>query len=87
MNGLQQRYRLWIVAFERWEPRRLDDVPPRAIAQELLVEEHLSADEARDFVLGFNDLAAREGLRRWAIAVPVTLRFEGDLRPGQRLGT
>ena len=87
MHGQQQLYRLWIVTCPRWQPRRLDEVPPRAVAQELLVEEYLSADEARDFVLGFNDLAAREGLGRWAIAVPITLRFEGDLRPGQRVGT
>ena len=39
--------------------------------------------EAARFIEGFNGTMLTRRCRLWAIAVPVTIRYEGDLRVGQ----
>jgi hypothetical protein len=60
-------------------------------------ERAMSAREAADYTAAFNHamltgrVAARSVAHRhrpvkvWAVAVPVTLRYDGDLQPGQGL--
>lgn len=79
-----QQFRLWIARYEDWAPVRWDDTPPQAIALELAVDGVYSAVQAAAFVEGFNTEMLRDPQRRWAVAVPVTLRYDGDLAPGQR---
>ena len=39
--------------------------------------------EAARFIEGFNGTMLTRRCRLWAVAVPVTIRYEGDLRTGQ----
>jgi hypothetical protein len=61
------------------------DRPPLATAIEPLSEATYDAENAQLFLQGFNSqmLLSERGL--WAVAVPVTLRFEGDLQPGDKI--
>jgi len=45
----------------------------------------MSASQAARYVEAFNRAAAARRRKVWAVAVPVTVRYEGDPRPGQRL--
>ena len=45
----------------------------------------LSAHQAACYVKAFNRAALGQGLRVWAVALPVVVRYEGDLRPGPKL--
>ena len=76
-------YRVWIAAYERWQPQAWHEVPPAAQALEPAVADCLSAVEAADYVEAFNLAMLAHPRNRWAIAIPVVLRYEGDLMPGQ----
>lgn len=80
----RQVYRLWISRYESWAPSRWDDVPPEALALEPAIDGVYSSAQAAAFVEGFNTEMLRDAQRRWAIAIPVTVRYDGDLEPGQR---
>jgi hypothetical protein len=76
------RFRVWIVRYEGLPPERLLDTPPGATAVEPAEKRVLTARQARHYVEAFNR-AASDGVRKiWAVAVPVTLRYEGDPQPG-----
>jgi hypothetical protein len=81
-------FRIWVVRYERWRPGAWDELPPRAVAVEAAEAAPLSAGEAARFLEGFNGtMLARSATadRLWAIAVPVTIRYEGDLHTGQTI--
>jgi hypothetical protein len=76
-------YRIWVVRCERWRPAAWTDLPLRSIAVELAEPQAMPADQTLPFLEGFNRTMLDRRARLWAVAVPVTLRYEGDLRPGQ----
>lgn len=78
-------FRLWVAGYRDWHPMSWSDRPPLATAIEPLSEATYNAESAQLFLQGFNSqmLLSERGL--WAVAVPVTLRFEGDLRPGDEI--
>ncbi len=75
-------YRVWITRYENWQPKHWHDVPPEARAVELAVAQCLPREAAFDVVEGFNGLMLRDAGRLWAVAVPVALRYDGDVQPG-----
>ncbi len=78
-----QLYRLWISRYDpSWCPNRWDDLPPRAWAIEPALEGTFDLKQADAFLEGFNRAMLDDPQRRWAIAVPVTVRYEGDLIAG-----
>ena len=83
-HNLRQAYRLWVSRYDNWAPARWDDVPPQAVALEAAVDGVYSAAQAAAFVEGFNTEMLRDPQHRWAVAVPVRVRYDGDLHPGQR---
>ena len=58
------------------------DVPPRATALEPVARALYSAEEAALFVEGFNGSMLCGDRPLWAVAVPITIRYEGDVQPG-----
>ena len=44
----------------------------------------MTARRARRYVEAFNRVALGGMQKVWAVAVPVTIRYEGDARPGDR---
>src|SRR5262245_20128777 len=86
MNPMQLEgvfYRVWIGRYSRWCPSRWSDVPPQAEAVEPVDSRILGRDEARQVVEGFNRRMLHGEDCRWAIAVPVRIRIDGEPRPGQ----
>jgi hypothetical protein len=81
-DGLQM-YRLWIATYEDWRPAHWSDVPPRATALEPVARSLYSAEEAAQFVEGFNGSMLGGDRPLWAVAVPITIRYEGDAEPGR----
>jgi len=76
-------FRIWVVRYEQWRPGAWDELPPRAVAVEAAEAAPLSAGEASRFIEGFNGTMLTRRCRLWAVAVPVTIRYESDLRTGQ----
>jgi hypothetical protein len=82
-------FRVWIGVFRGPAPADWHGLPDGLLALEPAEPGCLSADEAAVYVAAFNGAlldrpAPRH--RRWAVPVPVRIRYEGDLRPGQRVG-
>ncbi|MEE9601752.1 MAG: hypothetical protein V3V75_00500 [Thermoguttaceae bacterium] len=78
------RYRVWITAYENWQPTGLDAFPPAATALEPAEEGTMSADQAAAYVTAFNRAAsAAKQNARWAVALPVTIHYQGDAQAGQ----
>lgn len=75
-------FRVWITRFEKWQPAAWDELPPRATAVEPADNSAMSAREAVRFLEGFNRTMLARLSPIWAVAVPVTIRYEGDLRVG-----
>lgn len=82
-NECPQLFRVWIARYEDWQPRRWDEVPPVARAVELAVPECLPRDAAAHVIEGFNAAMLCDADKRWAVAVAVAVRYEGDLTPGE----
>lgn len=78
-------FRLWIAGYSGWCPTNWTDRPPLATALEPVSEATYSAEDARLFLEGFNSQMLRDARQLWVVAVPVALRFEGDLRPGDEI--
>lgn len=77
------RFRVWITHCENdWRPRAWNDVPPVAVACEPAAEVAYTHTEAAAFVEGFNRAMLAQPRQVWAVAVPVTLRYDGDAQPG-----
>ncbi len=79
----QPLVRVWIAEYQDWDPTDWTDMPRKAMAVQAASSTCVSVPDAAMFVEAFN----REMLRRrtpfWAIAVPITIRFEQDLTPGE----
>jgi hypothetical protein len=84
-GGRTKGFRVWIVACGTWRPRHPRDQPLEAVALEPAEEGILSARQAARYVKAFNRTARAQRLAVWAIALPVTVRYEGDLRRGDKL--
>ncbi len=80
-----EKYRIWITTFEGWHPRSWRDLPREAVAVELAESGCFSAADALAYIEGFNSAAIGRRERRWAVAVPVTLAYDGDPTPGDRI--
>ena len=80
-----QLFRIWIADCSDWRPSGWNDVPPRAVALEPAEEGCLRADEAREFLAAFNAQMLSSPRQIWAVALPVSIRFEGDPTPGQQV--
>jgi hypothetical protein len=61
------------------------DVPPAAVAIEPAEEGAMSARRAAGYVRAFNRVLLGKQPRIWAIAVPVTIRYEGEPERGERM--
>ncbi len=75
-------FRLWIATYTDWRPTHWNQVPPRAIALEPVEDALYSSDEAALFVEGFNRSVLSGDHMIWAVAVPITVRYEGDATAG-----
>lgn len=75
-------FRLWIASYKDWRPTHWSQTPPQAIAIEPVEEMLYSEDEAALFVEGFNTSVLADDRAIWAVAVPITIRYEGDAVAG-----
>jgi hypothetical protein len=80
-----RQYRVWLVRSGRGSFGRLGAAPRRFVAVEPAEEGLMSASQASEYVAAYNAAALVGESGLWAIAVPVTIRYEGDLRPGRPL--
>lgn len=78
-------YRVWLVACARQPPRPTHDRVLDATAIKPAERGVLSASQATRYVEAFNRAALARGLGVWALAVPVAVRYEGDLQSGERV--
>jgi hypothetical protein len=83
--GEERWFRVWIVTFANWHPEDWSEMPPVAEAVEPVDEGVFSAAQAAAYLEGFNSASLRLRDGRWAVAAPVRLRIDGDLRPGEQL--
>ena len=80
------RFRVWITAYEHGQPSDFRGVPPGAIALEPAEEELMSDGQAAAYVEAFNRAASSRSRKIWAVALPVTVRYDGEPRPGESIG-
>ncbi|MEE8450346.1 MAG: hypothetical protein V3R99_00475 [Thermoguttaceae bacterium] len=76
------QFRVWIAAYDGWKPRDCHDVPPKAVAVEPAEEGTMSVEQAAAYVEAFNRTALRRFAKIWAVALPVTVRYEGEPNAG-----
>ena len=79
------RCRVWVVRYEGAPPTAWHDVPAGAVAIEPAEGQTMTARRAGRYVEAFNRAALRGTHKVWAVALPVTILYEGDARPGERL--
>ncbi len=79
------QFRVWITRYDQWRPKGYRDVPTAAFALEPAEEGVMSGRQAAVYVEAFNRVAFCRPIKLWAVAVPVTVRYEGEPRPGQRI--
>jgi hypothetical protein len=82
-HGGQAMFRVWAAEYAGWRPSHATDVPPLARAIEPIEENCLSADEARAMVESFNQQMLSQPDQVWAVAVEVSIRYDGDPEPGE----
>lgn len=80
------RFRVWIVAYEGAAPTDWRSVPPGAIAVTPAERCTMSARRAGVYVEAFNRAAVAGPAKRWAVALPVSVRYEGEPERGQPIG-
>ncbi len=78
-------FRVWIGACSNWQRQGDHDHPSEVTAVEPAEEGILSKAQAARYVRAFNRTARQRGLGVWAVALPVVVRYDGDLQPGQKL--
>jgi hypothetical protein len=83
-TGLK-RYRVWIAAVSDWQPRECTDVPPTAVAIEPAEEGTMTSRQAAGYVRAFNRTLLGGRPKVWAIAFPVTTRYQGEPERGERI--
>jgi hypothetical protein len=79
-------YRVWITRIGLRMPQDCADVPPDAVAREPAEPEAMSAAQAARYVEAFNRTAQARRRKLRAVALPVTVTYEGEPVPGERLG-
>ena len=79
------RYRVWIAGYEARQGSGRTGGP--AVALEPAEEETMSTEQADAYVEAFNRSASAGRREIWAVAVPVTVEYRGEPRPGQILET
>jgi hypothetical protein len=79
-------YRVWITRYENWRPRGPRDRPPAAVALEPAEAGTMPRGQARAYADAFNTSALAGRRKLWAVVLPVEIRYEGDLEPGQLVG-
>ena len=79
------RFRVWIAAYDRWQPTDFGDVPTAAVAIEPAEDGTMSKSQADAYVEAFNRAALGGRRKIWAVALPVTVRYQGDPRPGEKI--
>jgi hypothetical protein len=82
----EERFRVWIVAYQSTPPTDWHAPPARAVAVEPVERGTMSARQAGLYVEAFNQAASNSPHNQWAVALPVTIHYEGDPQPGQLLG-
>lgn len=89
-----RRFRLWLVLCDiHWNPARWDEVPRHALALEPVVDAApsplgdgcVSADQAAAYLEAFNRAMIADHQRRWAVALPVEIRYDGEPTRGDDL--
>ncbi|OHB72842.1 MAG: hypothetical protein A2V70_01495 [Planctomycetes bacterium RBG_13_63_9] len=78
----EDRFRVWVTACNLGWPSDPHHRPATAVALEPAEEGTMSAQQAAVYVEAFNRAALAAARRIRAVALPVTVRYEGDLRPG-----
>ncbi len=78
-------FRVWITRYNHWRPNDFRDVPEEAVALEPAEEGVMSSCQAAAYVEAFNRVAIERAEKIWAVAVPVTVCYGGEPRPGQRI--
>ncbi len=81
----RRAFRVWITSSGDWQATDPHAIPPEATVIEPAEAGLFSAGRAARYVAAFNRTALARGLRVWAVAHPVVVRYEGDLAAGQRL--
>jgi len=81
----QHKYRVWLLGYGEWQPRSWFAVPPTAVALRPAHAHALSRRQAVVYVEAFNRRMLARPKHIWAVAVPVTVHYEGDLRAGQTM--
>jgi hypothetical protein len=81
----ERRCRVWIVRYEGPPPPAWHDAPRGAVALEPAEEQPMPARRAARYVEAFNRAVLRGTQNIWAVAVPITIRYDGDPRPGELL--
>jgi hypothetical protein len=77
------RFRVWLATYDDfWQPCEWHELPPVATAFEPAADGLYNEAEAGAFVEGFNRSMLAEPRQLWAVAVPVTVRLDGDAHPG-----
>ena len=78
-----QRYRVWLIRYDDWQPRSWRAAPTRGWALRPAEDQPMTAEQADAFVRSFNSAMLSKSQQIWAVAVKVNVRFEGDLEAGQ----
>ena len=84
-NAEAARFRVWIAGYAARQGGERADVPPAAVALEPAEEGTMSAEQAKAYVEAFNRSAAFEYRDVCAVAVPVTVEYRGEPRPGEEI--
>lgn len=84
-HGGRRRFRVWICGSEDCQPGEGREMHTEKVAIEPAEEGVMSHAEAADYLEAFNAAACARGGRIRAVAVPVTVRYQGDAVPGQRI--
>lgn len=79
------RFRIWIVRYEDSPPTGWHDVPVGAVAIEPAETRTMAIRQANRYAEAFNRAALGGTQKVWAVALPVTIRYDGDPQPGERL--
>ena len=81
-RGGAQMFRLWITTYTGRRPAQWNQAPPQATALEVVEDTLYSAEEASLFLEGFNRVMLEHDQPIWAVAVPITVRYDGDAQAG-----
>jgi hypothetical protein len=76
---------VWIVRYDGLPPANWQDVPAGAITVEPAEDGAMTVRRASRYVESFNRAALGVRRKLWAVAVPVSIRYDGDPQPGEPL--